>query len=102
MQDFTEVATPGAYLAESFPPLAKLPVSLQWWRASALAAFHRQAAVWMNYWTTLQKQIDEKKAPPCFVKQFVETDYKKQNISELQAAFVAGSTYGILLPYRRD
>ncbi len=36
-------------------------------------------------------QIDTKSAPECFVKQFAETDYKKENISEVQAAFVAGT-----------
>lgn len=36
-------------------------------------------------------QIDQKQAPECFVKQFAETDYKSQGISEVQGAFVAGT-----------
>jgi len=50
----------------------------------------RQANIWMKYWTTLKQQMAEQKAPDCFVKQFIETDYEKQDISEIQAAFVAG------------
>lgn len=49
----------------------------------------------MKYWTTLKQQMAEQKAPDCFVKRFIETDYEKQDISETQAAFVAG---GMLLP----
>jgi hypothetical protein len=32
-------------------------------------------------------------APECFVKNFLETDYKKMGITELQAAFLAGCRY---------
>jgi len=35
--------------------------------------------------------MERKKAPECFVKQFIETQYEKQGISEVQAAFVAGT-----------
>lgn len=91
MKDFSESAAPGAFIADMFPPLARLPVSLQWWRKRALRYQRRQADIWMKYWTGLQAQISQKTAPECFVKQFVETDYKSQDISELQCAFVAGT-----------
>jgi cytochrome P450 len=45
----------------------------------------------MSFWSTLKTQIETKQAPDCFVKQFIESDYEKQGISELQAAFLAGS-----------
>jgi hypothetical protein len=45
----------------------------------------------MKYWNTLTSQMAAGNAPECFVKQFAEGDYKKQDISEAQAAFVAGS-----------
>ena len=43
----------------------------------------------------LKTQMDLNQAPECFVKQFIETDYEKNDISELQASFVAGSTLRI-------
>lgn len=92
MQEFSEAAQPGRNIAETFPVLAKLPRWMQWWRKEALQSFHRQAAIWMKYWTSLREQMDSKQAPECFVKQFIETDYAKHGISELQASFVAGST----------
>ncbi|KAJ9627782.1 hypothetical protein H2203_002999 [Taxawa tesnikishii (nom. ined.)] len=91
MQEFSESAAPGAFLADMIPPLAKIPVWMQWWRKRALKYQDRQTKIWMKYWTDLNKQIAEKRAPDCFVKQFIETDYKTQGISDLQGAFLAGS-----------
>lgn len=91
MKEFSDSAAPGAFVADLIPPLAKIPVWMQWWRKRALGYQERQTRIWMKYWTILRRQIDEEKAPDCFVKQFIETDYEKQGISEVQAAYVAGS-----------
>ncbi|KAH8807381.1 cytochrome P450 76C3 [Xylogone sp. PMI_703] len=91
MKDFSEIAAPGKYLADTIPPLGKLPVALQWWRKSILPLQQRQAIIWMKYWTSLKIKMDTGQAPECFVKQCIETDYEKQGITELQAAFLAGS-----------
>jgi hypothetical protein len=93
MQEFSESATPGSYIADLIPPLSQLPAALQWWRSSAQKKYERQRDIWMKYWNTLLEQIAAGTAPDCFVKQFAEGDYKKQDISEAQAAFVAGSKY---------
>jgi hypothetical protein len=47
----------------------------------------------MKYWNALQHQLKEGRAPQCFVKQFSESGYKSQGISDVQAAYVAGSKY---------
>jgi hypothetical protein len=91
MKEFSESATPGAFIADIIPPLARIPERLQWWRPRALKYQKRQISIWMKYWNDLQMKIDQKKAPECFVKQFTETDYKAQGISEVQGAFVAGT-----------
>ncbi|KAF4545865.1 Cytochrome p450 protein [Lasiodiplodia theobromae] len=92
MKDFTENMPPtNAFLPDLVPPLAKLPTWMQWWRKPALAMQKRQTAIWTRYWRTLLQQMEEGKAPECFVKQFIETEYQKQDISEMQAAWVAGS-----------
>lgn len=93
MQDFSEAAEPGKYLAETFPPLSKLPVCLQWWRKSAERSFQRQASIWMKYFSELQRSIKQNEAPECFVKSFIESSYEKNDISDLQASFVAGSMF---------
>ncbi|KAH7050031.1 putative O-methylsterigmatocystin oxidoreductase [Macrophomina phaseolina] len=92
MKDFQDNMPPtNAFLPDLIPPLAKLPIWMQWWRKPALAMQRRQTAIWTKYWNSLLKQIEEKKAPECFVKHLIETDYQKQDIGELQAAWVAGS-----------
>ncbi|KAF2831810.1 cytochrome P450 76C3 [Ophiobolus disseminans] len=91
MNDFSVVAKPGAYLADALPFLSNLPLRLQWWRAGLKPLFDKQANLWMSFWTSLKTAIETKQAPECFVKQFVESDYASQGITELQAAFLAGS-----------
>ncbi|KAL3426712.1 hypothetical protein PVAG01_00221 [Phlyctema vagabunda] len=92
MKEFSEAAAPGAFIADMIPPLAEIiPVPLQWWRSRALRYQKRQTTIWMKYWNTLKEQIKEGKAPECFVKQFSESDYQEQGISEIQAAYVAGT-----------
>ena len=96
MEEFSNAAVPGKYLAETFPLLNRLPLWMQWWRKDALHSFNRQAVIWMKYWNRLRKQMDQGEAPACFVKQFIETDFEKNGISELQASFVAGSKWAFL------
>jgi hypothetical protein len=92
MKEFSEATAPGAFIADLIPPLAKIPVFLQTWRTRALEYHRHQKDIWMRYWNNLQSQIASKRAPECFVKQFVTSDFDKQGISEVQGAFVAGST----------
>jgi cytochrome P450 len=91
MDDFSKVAKPGSYLADTLPFFGNLPLQLQWWRKPLKPLFDKQVNLWMSFWSLLKTQMDTKQAPECFVKQFIESDYKKQGISELQAAFLAGS-----------
>jgi cytochrome P450 len=91
MNDFSNVATPGNYLADTLPPLGQLPPRLQWWRSSLTPLFQRQASLWMSFWSSLKTQMETGQAPECFVKQVVESGYEKQGVSELQVAFLAGS-----------
>ncbi|KAF1975719.1 cytochrome P450 76C3 [Bimuria novae-zelandiae CBS 107.79] len=91
MNDFSNVAAPGTYLADTLPFLGKLPPSLQWWRKPLKPLFDRQANLWMSLFSSLKTQMETKQAPECFVKQLIESNYEKQGISELQAAFLAGS-----------
>lgn len=91
MSDFSAIAAPGAYLADTVPPLGRLPKSLQWWRKGLQPYFDRQARLWMSFWSSLKTQMETKQAPECFVKQLIESDYEAQGITEIQAAFLAGS-----------
>jgi len=93
MDDFSKSTTHGAFLADMLPPLAKLPLWMQTWRKRALSYQARQTAIWMKYWMGLRTQMDLGTAPDCFVRGFIEDGFEKQNIPEVQAAYVAGSTF---------
>ena len=90
MHEFSEYAAPGQFIAEVFPPLAKLPVPLQWWRKRALRYYKRQENIWQKLFWELKDKMDKGKAPECFVKQMIESEFQKEGISQLQAAFVSG------------
>ncbi|KAJ6094276.1 hypothetical protein N7467_003121 [Penicillium canescens] len=93
VKDFSDVSSPGlTNVADGIPHLAEiLPVQLQWWRKSLDPLFKRQETLWMRLWSELKTQMEAGEAPDCFVKQFIETGYPKMEITELQAAFLAGS-----------
>ncbi|EXJ53388.1 uncharacterized protein A1O5_13377 [Cladophialophora psammophila CBS 110553] len=91
MDDFSRSLVPGEFIADLFPPLARLPTWLQWWRERALEYHRRQAHIWLKHWRNLRQQIAEKRAPECFVKQYIESEQKKEDFSEMQGAFVAGT-----------
>jgi cytochrome P450 len=91
MNDFSIVAKPGSYLADALPFFGNLPRQLQWWHKGLQPLFDKQANLRMSFWSSLKTQMETKQAPECFAKQFIESGYEKQGISELQAAFLAGS-----------
>ena len=92
MKDFSEVSSPRRInVADGIPQLAEiLPVRLQWWRKSLEPFFNRQETLWMRLWSDLKTRMEADEAPDCFVKRFIETNYLKMEITELQAAFLAG------------
>lgn len=90
LNDFSQAAQPGAYLADLITPLANLPKFLQWWRPSAEAAYERQKETWMGYWNRLQAALKEDRAPDCLVKHLAESNLEAQGLSEVEAGFAAG------------
>ncbi|CAG7936747.1 unnamed protein product [Penicillium salamii] len=92
LKDFSYVSTPGRYIADGAPGLAKLlPDQLQWWRRSLGPMLSRQKSIWMGFWSCLKEQMNKENAPECFVKQFIQSEYDKLGFTEVQAAFLAGS-----------
>lgn len=90
MHDFSEYGAPGAFMAEVFPPLAQLPLWMQWWRKRALMYYQRQERLWTRLFANLKDEITKGKAPECFVKQMIESQFEKFGINQLQGAFLAG------------
>ncbi|KAH6971061.1 cytochrome P450 [Ilyonectria sp. MPI-CAGE-AT-0026] len=91
LTEFSITAEPGAYIADLFPPLGRLPQWLQWWRPTATRAYNRHTAIFMKYWNTLKEKLEHGNAPECLVKQIMETGIEKQGVTEVEACWVAGS-----------
>ncbi|ETI21637.1 hypothetical protein G647_07984 [Cladophialophora carrionii CBS 160.54] len=79
------------FLVDQYPILAKLPKSLQWWRRKYEPCHQFEANLWMGLWKDLKKRLDAGVRTGCFAEKFMEEDYLAMGISELQAAYVAGS-----------
>ncbi|KAF2493596.1 putative O-methylsterigmatocystin oxidoreductase [Lophium mytilinum] len=91
MNELSMLAIPGAFFADMFPILAKLPTWMQTWRGRALRYHKNQANIWLGLWEELQSDIKNGKAPECFVKQVSDIDLEKQGLTPEQGAWIAGT-----------
>ncbi|KAL4861620.1 hypothetical protein BDV12DRAFT_207858 [Aspergillus spectabilis] len=91
MRELSLAAPPFGFLADTFPILLKLPMWMQTWRKRAAEYYKHQEDLWTRLFEELKTHIAEGVAPDCFVKQLIETDLKKNNVSDIEAAFVSGS-----------
>jgi hypothetical protein len=91
MNELSMLTMPGTFLADMFPILAKLPTWMQTWRGRALQYHKNQANIWLGLWNGLQVEIENGKAPECFVKQVSDIDLEKQGLTPEQCAWIAGS-----------
>jgi hypothetical protein len=92
LANFSTVVARGSFLVEEFPILAKiLPKKLQWWRSYGEKLHALEANLWLRLWRELGAKIENGTAPFCYVRGFMEQKWKEMGVSELQAAYVAGS-----------
>ena len=45
----------------------------------------------MGLWNQLKADVADDKAPPCFARDFLLSDWREQGIDELQAAYINGT-----------
>ncbi|EXJ66231.1 uncharacterized protein A1O5_10847 [Cladophialophora psammophila CBS 110553] len=79
------------FMVDKYPILEKLPKFLQWWRAKYEPYHQKEVELWMGLWNGLKEQLASGIHTGCFVKKFMEVDYPKMGISEIEAAYVAGT-----------
>ncbi|KAK5459729.1 hypothetical protein LTS15_003858 [Exophiala xenobiotica] len=91
MSEFSLASSPVYGLVDIFPVLLKLPGWMHWWEKPLAVMRERQKNIWLKYWNGMKAKIDQGVAPDCFGRQMVEAGYSKKGISEIQAAFVAGT-----------
>lgn len=92
LDGFTSIQNPGEWLVDAFPPLEHLPESLvQNWRTAGQKIHAHEKQLWMGLWNQLKVDVADGTAPPCFAKDFFNSDWRDQGIDELQAAYINGS-----------
>jgi hypothetical protein len=79
------------FLVDQYPILARLPKPLQWWRRKYEPAHQFEVNLWMGLWNGLKSQLAAGVRTGCFGERLIEEDYPALGISELQAAYIAGS-----------
>lgn len=79
------------FLVDQHPFLTKLPKRLQWWRRKYEAYHQKEADLWLGLWNGLKSQVASGNRTGCFAERLLEEDYPALGISEIQAAYVAGS-----------
>ena len=94
LQDFSEITMSRSFLADRLPPLARLPVWMQWWRGRALATQRRQTQLWQRYWDEFKLHVDTDEAIDCLARQWIlqsSGSGDATSFAEEQWAFLAGT-----------
>ena len=79
------------FIVDKYPVLEKLPRRLQWWRTKYEPYHLKEVELWMGLWDGLKKQLASGVRTGCFVEKFMDVDYPKMGISEIEAAYIAGT-----------
>ncbi|OAG38046.1 hypothetical protein AYO21_07768 [Fonsecaea monophora] len=91
VNNLQQFSAPGAFLVDTWPSLRYFP---QWmfgnWRKFGEKCFAHDSVVYLNLWGDLKKEVDERKANPCFAKDFYLSNPEKLGLDQLQAAYQTG------------
>ncbi|RYO83500.1 hypothetical protein DL766_004974 [Monosporascus sp. MC13-8B] len=80
----------GAFIEDSFPPLANLPEWLQPSRKRALKLSEFILWVKMKTWNTLKEQVATGVAPECYAAQMINANWYQQGLLDEDLAWLAG------------
>ena len=91
MGNMQKVASPGAWMVDTFPSIRYLPQQFFGnWRSFGEAVHKHDAAVYLDLWETLKREVAAGTAKACFCKDFLLSEPEKVGIDNLQAAYQAG------------
>ncbi|KAI0390138.1 O-methylsterigmatocystin oxidoreductase [Xylariaceae sp. FL0594] len=80
----------GAFIEDSFPPLARLPVWMQPSRKRALKLAEFILWVKMRTWNMLKEQVAAGVAPDCYAAQMLNANWYQQGLGDEDLAWLAG------------
>jgi cytochrome P450 len=88
---FATVATPGAYLVDTFPILAKIPgygTIFGTWRKVAEELFQMDSQAFLGYYRRMKDELKRGVGHPCFARDLEQID-EEHGIDELERAYLA-------------
>ena len=93
MMRFAETRRAGQWLVDVAPFLAKVPLYNMFsnWKRRGEEIHKLDSQVWMRFWKQMCTTIEEGTAPHSFGKGFVQSDWAKKGLDELQAAYILGN-----------
>jgi cytochrome P450 len=66
IDNFQKVTAPGAWIVDSFPSLAKIPLwPLSNWKRKGRELFEHDSKIYLGFWERLVREIEEGKAQSC-------------------------------------
>src|ERR1700733_9595857 len=93
LERFSDVRRPGAYLVDTFPELADVPL-FDWisnWRRIGNEYHAKDYATYKEFWDTMVKEIEEGRAHHSFGREFVQSDFGGMGVDDEQAAYICGA-----------
>jgi hypothetical protein len=100
-QVLNKISRAGTFIEDEIPLLAKLPPWLQPSRSRALRYAVPVLEAKMRLWNWFEREVDTNRAPPCFAKDLMQSDYKAQGLCVEDAAWIAGGQFPPKLSYLR-
>lgn len=91
MERFVQVRRPGQWLVDVIPELSQWKVYniFSKWQSVGQIFYQLDRDIFMTFWERMKKDVNAGKAPHCFGKEFISSNYKKHGIDEEQAAYIA-------------
>jgi hypothetical protein len=86
---FTQYRRPGSYFVDIFPSLAdnRFFNMISNWKKKGEAIFKSDTKVFMSFLTQMQKDIEAGTAPPCFGKEFIQSNFADHGLDIIDAAY---------------
>ena len=90
LERFSDVRRPGAYLVDTFPELAdsRLFDLISSWRKKGNEYHKKDYEIYKDFWDVMVKEIESGKAQHSFGKEFVQSDYQKMGVDQVQAVYI--------------
>lgn len=90
-ENYLSIRVVTRFAVDQYLVLERTLKRFQWWRAKYEKYHLKEVELWTELWNSLKKQVQARIHTECFVEKFMEVDYPRMSISEVQGAYVAST-----------